>query len=122
MSFIDAGLKLLVTPHITPEGKILLDIKIEKSTPDWGHSVQGVPSLYTNTIQTSAMVENGETLVLGGIKIKDISETVESVPGLSRLPLIGELFKRRSKSLSNTELLVFITPKIVSVDVKGVDY
>ncbi len=121
-SFIDAGLKLDVTPHITPEGKILLDLTIEKTTPDWAHNVQGVPSLYTHTIQTSAMVNNGETLVIGGIKIKDISETVDSVPGLSRLPLIGELFKRHSKSMSNTELLIFITPKIISVEVKGVDY
>ncbi|NPA39533.1 MAG: type IV pilus secretin PilQ [Thermodesulfobacteria bacterium] len=120
--FIDAGLKLTVIPSLTPNGNILLDITIEKSTPDWAHTVNGVPAISTSTIQTSVIVKNGQTLVLGGIKIKDISNIQDEVPGLAKLPLIGGLFKRKAKNLTDRELLIFITPKVVSYPVKGVDY
>jgi type IV pilus assembly protein PilQ len=120
--FIDVGLKLKVTPCLTAGGKILLDISIEKSTPDWTHTVNGIPALSTSTIQTSALVDNRETLVLGGIKIKDISETVDKVSGLAKIPILGEIFKRKEKNLSDKELLIFITPKIVYIPIAGIDY
>ncbi|AEH23299.1 type II and III secretion system protein [Thermodesulfobacterium geofontis OPF15] len=123
VEFIDAGVKFDVIPSLTPEGKILLDITIEKSTPDWSHTVQGgVPALFTNSIQTSALVDNGETLVIGGIKISDISETLDQVPGLGNIPGVGEAFKRRGKQLTKTELIVFITPKIAYIPIAGIDY
>lgn len=122
IDFVDAGLKFNVIPSLTPDGKILLDIIIEKSTPDWSHTVQGVPALYTNSIQTSALVDNGEILVLGGIKISDITEAMDQVPGLGNIPGIGEAFKRRDKRFTNTELMVFITPQIAYIPIAGIDY
>jgi len=120
--FIDAGLKLTVLPSLTPDGKILLDITIEKSTPDWSHTVNGVPTIITSTIQTSVIVNNGQTLVLGGVKIKDIVNSNQEVPGLAKISGLGELFKSKTKNLSDKELLVFITPKIVTYPIKGIDY
>ncbi len=120
--FIDAGLKLEVVPSLTPEGKLLLDIYLERSYPDWGHTVNGVPTLITDSIQTSALVDNGETLVLGGIKINNISETFNQVPGLAAIPGAGILFKGKNEQWQNSELLIFITPKIVYYPVKGIDY
>ena len=121
-SFIDAGLKLTVIPSLTPDGKILLDITIEKSTPDWSHTVNGVPAISTSTIQTSVVVKNGQTLVLGGVKIKDIANTQEEVPGLAKIPLLGYFFRSKGRSFSDKELLVFITPKVISYPIKGIDY
>ncbi len=121
-AFIDAGLKLQVVPSLTPKGKLLLDIYLERSYPDWSHTVNGVPTLITDTIQTSALVDNGETLVLGGIKMNDIYEALDKVPGLAEIPGLGELFKRKGKQWKNTELMIFITPKIVYYPVKGIDY
>ncbi len=121
-SFINAGLKLEVVPSLTPDGKLLLDIYLERSYPDWGHTVNGVPTLITESIRTSAMVENGETLVLGGIKINSISENTNKVPGLADMPGAGNLFKGKNQQWQNSELLIFITPKIVYYPVKGIDY
>jgi type IV pilus assembly protein PilQ len=122
VQFVDAGLKFNVTPSLTPEGKILLDISIERSYPDWTHTVQGQPTIISNNIQTSALVDNGETLVIGGIKITDITENIDQVPGLGNIPGIGEAFKRRGKQLTKSELLVFITPKIAYIPIAGIDY
>jgi type IV pilus assembly protein PilQ len=122
IEFIDAGVKFDVVPSLTPEGKILLDITIEKSTPDWSHTVQGVPAIFTNSVQTSALVDNGETLVIGGIKISDITERLDQVPGLGNVPGVGEAFKRRGKQLTKTELIVFITTKIAYIPIAGIDY
>lgn len=122
VEFVDAGLKFSVTPSLTPEGKILLDIMIERSYPDWSHTVAGQPTIVTNSMQTSALVDNGETLVIGGIKITDISETLNRVPGLGNIPGIGKAFKRKGKNLTNTELMIFITPKIAYIPIAGIDY
>lgn len=120
--FIDAVLRLKVTPHVTPDNRISLDIEIEKSTPDWGRQVQGVPALTTRSAKTRVLINNGETLVIGGIKTNDLGESVDNVPGIGNLPGAGELFKKREKTSDKTELMVFITPKIVSVEIPGVDY
>ncbi len=120
--FIDAVLRLKVTPHVTPDNRISLDVEIEKSTPDWGRVVNSVPALITRTAKTKVLINNGETLIIGGIKTNDIGDSLDSVPGLSQIPGAGELFKRKEKSSDKTELMVFITPKIVSVEIPGVDY
>ncbi len=120
--FIDAVLKLKVTPHVTPDNRINLDIEIEKSTPDWGRVVNGVPAVLTRSAKTRVLINSGETLVIGGIKTDDIGDSVDSVPGLSNVPGLGELFKRKEKTADKTELMVFITPKVVSVEIPGVDY
>jgi type IV pilus assembly protein PilQ len=120
--FIDAVLKLKVTPHVTPDNRINLDIEIEKSTPDWGRVVNGVPAVLTRSAKTKVLINSGETLVIGGIKTDDLGDSVDSVPGLSNVPGLGELFKRKEKTADKTELMVFITPKVVSVEIPGVDY
>ncbi|MGC8872177.1 MAG: type IV pilus secretin PilQ [Caldimicrobium sp.] len=120
--FIDAVLRLKVTPHVTPDNRINLDIEIEKSTPDWGRVVNGVPAVLTRSAKTRVLINSGETLVIGGIKTDDIGDSVDSVPGLSNVPGLGELFKRKEKTADKTELMVFITPKVVSVEIPGVDY
>ncbi|MGB9761070.1 MAG: type IV pilus secretin PilQ [Caldimicrobium thiodismutans] len=120
--FIDAVLRLKVTPHVTPDNRINLDIEIEKSTPDWGRVVNGVPAVLTRSAKTKVLINSGETLVIGGIKTDDIGDSVDSVPGLSNVPGLGELFKRKEKTADKTELMVFITPKVVSVEIPGVDY
>ncbi len=120
--FIEAVLRLKVTPQITPDNRINLEIEIEKSTPDWGRNVQGVPAVLTRYAKTKVLMNNGETLVIGGIKTNDLAENLDTVPGLSQVPGIGELFKKREKNLDRSELMVFITPKIISVEIPGVDY
>jgi len=122
VTFIDAGLKFNITPSLTPEGKLFLDIYIEKSYPDWSHTVQGVPTIVTNILQTSSFVDSGETLAIGGIRISDIEESLDKVPGLANLPGLGEAFKRRGKLMNKSELIVFITPKIIYTPVPGVDF
>jgi len=120
--FIEAVLRLKVTPHVTPDNRINLDIEVEKSTPDWGRVVNNVPALLTRFAKTRVLINNGETLVIGGIKTNDLGENLEGVPGLSSVPGVGELFKKREKTADKTELMVFITPKVVSVEIPGVDY
>lgn len=115
-------LRLKVIPHITPDNRINLDVEVEKSSPDFGTVVQGVPAVLTRYAKTRVLINSGDTLVIGGIKTDDISENLEQVPGLSKIPAIEELFKKREKDLKKTELMVFITPRIVSVEIPGLDY
>jgi len=97
-------------------------VEVEKSTPDWGRVVQGVPALMTRYAKTKVLINSGDTLVIGGIKTEDLGENLDQVPGLSQVPGLGEAFKKREKVSEKTELMVFITPKIVSVEIPGVDY
>lgn len=120
--FLDAVLRLKVIPHITPDNRINLDVEVEKSSPDFGTVVQGVPAILTRYAKTRVLINSGDTLVIGGIKTNDISENLEQVPGLSKIPALEELFKKREKDLKKTELMVFITPRIVSVEIPGLDY
>lgn len=120
--FIDAVLRLKVTPHVTPDNRISLDVEIEKSRPNWGITVLGVPAMETKYAKTKVLINSGDTLVIGGIKEDETSEANDQVPGLSNLPFLGQAFKKRERKLGNTELMVFITPKIVSVEIPGVDY
>jgi type IV pilus assembly protein PilQ len=120
--FMEAVLRLKVTPHVTPDNRINLDIEIEKSTPDWGRVVNGVPALMTRSATTKTLVNNGETIVIGGIKTSDLGDNVDQVPGLGKIPGVGEAFKKKERTLAKTELIVFITPKIITVEIPGVDY
>ncbi|MFN3407246.1 MAG: type IV pilus secretin PilQ, partial [Caldimicrobium sp.] len=120
--FIDAVLRLRVIPHVTPDNRISLDIEMQKDTPDWSMRIGQIPALATRYAKTRVLVNNGETIVIGGIKTDDLGENLENVPGLASVPGAGELFKKREKTLGRTELLVFLTPRIVSVEIPGVDY
>jgi len=120
--FIEAVLRLKVTPHVAPDNRINLDVEIEKSTPDWGRVVNGVPALMTRSATTKTLVNNGETIVIGGIKTSDLGDNFDQVPGLGKIPWVGEAFKKKERNLAKTELIVFITPKIITVEIPGVDY
>lgn len=111
VQFVDAVLKLEVTPQITPDDRIIMDLKVNKDEP--GTPSGGQLPINKREIQTQVLVDNGETVVLGGVYEQRTNYSVERVPFLSDLPLIGDLFKRHSNSDSRTELLIFVTPKII---------
>ncbi len=113
--FIDAVLSLEVTPHITANGSIIMKIKAEKNAPDTSIlSASGVPSISKKEADTQVLVKNGETTVIGGIYQFNKSTTISGVPWFYKIPLIGWLFKNTTKTNSTTELLIFITPRIVN--------
>ena len=113
VSFQNAVLSLEVTPQITPEGNVILDLNIHKDTPDTTlSSSAGIP-IDTKQVQTQVLVENGGTVVIGGIYTLDENETVQKVPLLGDIPILGNLFKNNSKTATKTEMLIFITPKIL---------
>ena len=111
VSFKNASLSLEVTPQITPDDKIIMDLEVKKDRI--GSVFAGVPSIDTQRVQTQVLVNNGETAVLGGIYEQTQRNDVDKVPLFGDLPVIGNLFKRRTKQDDKTELLIFITPKIM---------
>lgn len=111
ISFKDAVLALEVTPQITPDDRIIMDLKVNKDSV--GQIFEGVPSVDTREIQTQVLVENGETIVLGGVyEIESVDQTAKT-PLLGDIPVVGRLFKRTEKREEKTELLIFITPKLI---------
>ncbi|MBY0467659.1 MAG: type IV pilus secretin PilQ [Burkholderiaceae bacterium] len=112
IEFVDATLKLDVTPQITPEGNVILDVNVNKDSV--GAVTNNVPSIDTKSIQTQVLVENGGTVVIGGIFEQTDRSDVAQVPLLGDIPVVGNLFKTRTNSSRKTELLIFLTPKVVS--------
>jgi type IV pilus assembly protein PilQ len=112
IAFQKAVLNLTVTPQITPEGKLLLTLKVNQDRPS-ATLVQGVPEIETREITTQVLINNGQTLVLGGIYEQDERNQAERVPFLGSLPIIGHLFSHTLKQKNRRELLIFVTPKIV---------
>lgn len=110
-SFKDAVLSLEVTPQITPDDRIIMTLKVNKDSV--GEVFNGVPSIDTRAIETQVLVENGETIVLGGVYDTSTIEAVSKTPFLGDLPYVGRLFRRTSKSEEKSELLIFITPKLI---------
>ncbi|KTD24799.1 type IV pilus assembly protein PilQ [Legionella lansingensis] len=113
VSFKKAVLSLKVTPQITPDGKILMDLKINQDIPT-PKVFNGVPTILTKEIQTNVLACNGQTIVLGGIYKQDKNNEINRVPFLGELPMVGGLFRNQSTSIRNEELLIFITPRIIS--------
>lgn len=111
VSFKEAVLSLEVTPQITPDDKIIMDLDVRKEKV--GTVFSGVPSIDTQNITTQVLVANGETAVLGGIYEQEERNQVEKVPFFGDIPLFGNLFKTRTRQDDKTELLIFITPKIM---------
>ena len=111
ISFKPAVLELAVTPRITPDDRIVMDLEVKKDAV--GQIFAGVPSVDTKRVSTQVLVDNGDTIVLGGIFEQTTRTTVDKVPLLGDLPLVGYLFKRTAKQDDKTELLIFVTPKIV---------
>ncbi|WP_022853008.1 type IV pilus secretin PilQ [Thermodesulfatator atlanticus] len=120
--FANADLTLKVIPHILPNNEIKLSIDINKSEPDWSRQVNGVPSIITRSAKTFVRVPNGGTVVIGGLKVTKKNESYGRVPGLSKIPGAGNLFKNSQKSQEEQELLIFITAKVVSSAVEEIDY
>jgi type IV pilus assembly protein PilQ len=114
VQFIDAVLKLEVTPQITAEGTIFMDVVVENTQIDQGiPRIQGVPALDTQAEETKVLVADGGTVVIGGIIVSTQNTNIQEVPFVGSLPLIGRLFKRNTISVSSQELLFFLTPKII---------
>lgn len=114
VQFIDAVLKLEVTPQITAEGTVFMDVLVENTQIDQGiPRIQGVPALDTQSEETKVLVADGGTVVVGGIIVTTQNVTVNEVPILGTLPLIGHLFQRNNVTISSNELLFFLTPKII---------
>ena len=107
---VEAVLKLEVTPQITPDDRVVLDVTVNQ---DAFINAQG-SELNTKEINTQVLVDNGETIILGGIYQEDVAEGETKVPLLGDVPIVGNLFKKRSKRNNRIELLIFLTPKIIS--------
>jgi type IV pilus secretin PilQ/predicted competence protein len=112
-SFKDAALTLRVTPQITAANTVIMQIVLENATPDFGRSVNGIPPINTQRAITTVLVLDGQTSVIGGIYTSNLANNRDQTPGLGSIPILGWLFKRQSLTDQNTELLIFITPKII---------
>lgn len=111
VQFKDATLELKVTPQITPDERIIMDLNVKKDAP--GQSINGNVSIDKREVKTTVLVDNGETVVLGGVYEQTSLNTIHRVPFFSDLPLVGNLFKYRANSDKKSELLIFVTPKIL---------
>ena len=111
-TFRKANLKLEVTPQITPEGDVIMDVDVNRDSV--GQLTQSGYTINTKHVKTQVRVENGGTVVLGGIYEKTQNQDQTGVPGLSQVPVLGWLFKGREQVDRHTELLVFLTPKVVA--------
>jgi len=113
IQFKKAALRLEVTPQITPEGNVIMKLDVSKdsrgtNTPNAG------PAINTKKVDTQVLVENGGTVVIGGIFTQDERDEINKVPLLGDIPYLGLLFQNKSRITQKTELLIFITPKIVT--------
>lgn len=113
--FVDAALELKVTPHITPDGTILMNLNVNKNDANFEQTsgTSGKPTIDTNEIATQVLIKDGDTLALGGIFKTNDTQNEVAVPGLSRIPFIGRLFRSESRKDEVTEILIFITPRII---------
>jgi type IV pilus assembly protein PilQ len=112
LQFRKANLKLEVTPQITPEGSVMLDVDVTKDSV--GQSTAAGFAIDTKHVKTQVLVENGGTVVIGGIFEQTDNDSVSKVPFLGDIPYLGNLFKTRTRSSNKTELLIFLTPKVVT--------
>jgi type IV pilus assembly protein PilQ len=113
VTYVDAFLRLTVTPQITSENTIFLNVDVENTTPNFGTEVQGNPELITQQATTQVLVTDGGTVVIGGVIQTQNSITIDQVPLLGNIPILGNLFKHTQVQTSNQELIFFITPRII---------
>ena len=113
VTFKDATLTLKVTPQITDAGTVILDVEIENNSPDNANKVNGIPPINTQSAKTIVLVKDGATAVVGGIYQSSETSTQNQTPFLSKIPVLGYLFKSKAVDTQNNELLLFITPRIV---------
>jgi len=113
VTYVDAFLRLTVTPQITSENTIFLNVDVENTTPNFGQEVQGNPELITQQATTQVLVTDGGTVVIGGVIQTQNSINITQGPLLGNLPILGNLFKHTQVNTSNQELIFFITPRII---------
>lgn len=114
VSFKEASLSLEVTPQITPDNRIIMEVKVTKDEPDFLNKVQDVPPIKKNEVNAKVLVNDGETIVIGGVFSNTQSKVVDKVPFLGDVPYLGRLFRRDVVSEKKSELLVFLTPRIMN--------
>jgi type IV pilus assembly protein PilQ len=110
---INTGITLVVTPQVSSDGFVLMNIYAKSSQPDFTHQVDGIPSEVSREANSNVLIKNGETVVLGGIYRHTGTDNEDGLPYLSKVPAIGWLFKRTLETKHHEELIVFLTPKIV---------
>ena len=110
---VDATLKLEVTPKITPNNMVILDIDVSDDYPDYAQAIGENVPIKTKNANTQMMVASGDTVIIGGIYKENTSKVKEGVPWLSKIPIFGWLFKRESRSIEKNELLIFLTPTVL---------
>ena len=117
VQFVNATLRLDVTPQVTAEGTILMEINIQKREPQLAFAVVGATNapIATREARTRVIVRDGGTAVIGGIYEVSSNDGTDKVPGLANIPILGHLFKNRSKSNQNEELLIFLTPRVIQL-------
>ncbi len=113
VAFKEAVLKLEVTPHITPDDRLIMDLTVTKDNADFTRAVLGVPPLEKREVKTRVLVDNGETIVLGGVFERNRGTNSERIPFFGDLPVVGWAFRQEFKEDRKKELLIFITPKII---------
>ncbi|UCJ18086.1 type IV pilus secretin PilQ [Pseudomonas sp. MM211] len=119
-SFKEAALSLEVTPQITPDNRIIMEVKVTKDAPDFANAVNGVPPINKNEVNAKVLVADGETIVIGGVFENTQTKSTEKVPFLGDVPYLGRLFRRDMVTDNKTELLVFITPRIMNTSAVAV--
>ena len=113
VQFVDAVLELDVTPQITADGTIYMDVTVQNNQPNNAVEVQGIPEIITQSTETKVTVNNGATVVIGGIIVTTQQTNIRQVPVVGSLPILGNLFKNTSVTTSSQELLFFLTPRIL---------
>ena len=114
VQYVDAVLQLIVTPQITADGTVFMDVVVENTQIDQGiPRIQGVPALDTESAESKVTVADGATIVVGGVIVTSSEVNITQVPILGSIPIIGNLFKRNATSVSSSELLFFLTPRII---------
>ncbi|MBM7061147.1 type IV pilus secretin PilQ family protein [Pseudomonas sp. UL073] len=113
-SFKEAALSLEVTPQITPDNRVIMEVKVTKDAPDFGNALNGVPPINKNEVNAKVLVSDGETIVIGGVFTNTQTKSVDKVPFLGDLPFLGQLFKSTTVTDKKSELLVFLTPRIMN--------
>ncbi len=114
VSFKEASLSLEVTPQITPDDRVVMEVKVTKDEPDYLNKVQDVPPIRKNEVNAKVLVRDGQTIVIGGVFSNTQSKVVDKVPFLGDVPYLGRLFRRDVVSEKKSELLVFLTPRIMN--------
>jgi len=114
IAFKEAALSLEVTPQITPDNRIIMEVKVNKDEPDYQNALNNVPPIKKNEVNAKVLVNDGETIVIGGVFSNEQSKAVDKVPLLGDMPFVGRLFRRDVVKDTKNELLVFITPRIMN--------